>query len=263
MAYKKSLVIGFVGDESYHSTWIDSKQDALFDLFLFYFGNQPNRYKNDADYYLPIKGFKFHLLKKLMSSELKGVIDKYEYIWLPDDDIAADTSKINRLFDLCRKHQLRVAQPAIQSGELSYESLRVDSRFELRFSPYVEMMCPILRQDAFKEALPTFDETVSCWGIDWIWSRRCRQNEIAVIDAAPVDHMRPLCSGSLHKQFSEMDVTPHLEFKQLLKRYKIRCSQVKHLLRYGKLRMKGIKPDGSSHWNRSARDSLFQIAMGF
>ncbi len=257
MRHKKNLVLGFVGDESVHPSWIASPDQKEFDLALVYYGDQLGRYKEDADFYFAKKGFKYWQLKEMAQQELANLLPKYDRVWLPDDDIAGDTQSINRLFYLCEKHRLKIAQPAIQNGELSFESLRCDSRFEIRYSPYVEVMCPVLRHDALFEALPTFQESISSWGLDWIWSHRCNKRDIAIIDAVAMDHTRAIGTGALYKQLAKKGITPNEELRSVRHRYRIRNSRERKLLRNGKLRMQGILKNGGVGWNRSLFEGWF------
>ena len=52
----KNLVIGIVGDESVHPTWISEPGVRNFDLCLIYFGDDDGRYSDQADYYFQRKG---------------------------------------------------------------------------------------------------------------------------------------------------------------------------------------------------------------
>lgn len=258
MRHKNNLVLGFVGDESVHSNWISCRDKKEFDLALVYYGSSPGRFEEDADFYFAKRGFKYWQLKEMAQLELANVLSKYDRVWLPDDDIDGDTQSINQLFQLCEKHRLKVAQPAIRNGELSYESFRCDSRFEVRYSPYVEVMCPVLRGDALMEALPTFHESISSWGLDWIWSKKCGYREMAIIDAAPMDHTRPIGTGLLYKQLAKKGVTPNDELRSIRHRYGIRNTRERKQLRNGTLRMRGILRNGRVGWNRSLLKSWFE-----
>ncbi len=166
-----NLVLSFVGDQSTHPTWLAGSEPREFDVAIIYYGDDPNHgERQDVDFYLAHKGFKYWLLKDLAATLLRGLLERYDRIWLPDDDIAADTQRVNRLFRLFGKHGLAIGQPAIGGGDVSYEALRVDPRFEVRFTGYVEVMCPVFRRDALWRCLPSFHESRSSWGLDWLWS---------------------------------------------------------------------------------------------
>ncbi|QDT67648.1 hypothetical protein MalM25_05480 [Planctomycetes bacterium MalM25] len=245
-----NLVLSFVGDDSVHPSWIEGPAERDFDLGLVYYGDTPGRYEEQADFYLAHKGFKFWLLKELAESHFNELFERYERVWLPDDDIRASTAQVNRLFELFEKHHLSVAQPAIDQGALSYAALRVDRRFEIRYSKYVEVMCPLFTRQALLECLPTFHETKSSWGLDWLWSHRYDEEEIAIIDAVAVDHTRPLATGSLYKQLTGDGVTPNDEFRDLRYRHGIHNRRYRRALVKGTARMRGVLLDGAEGWNR-------------
>src|SRR5689334_17563232 len=96
---RRNLIIAAVGDTSQHQSWISSGARRSFDLALIYYGGQRGAFRADADIYVERKGFKFPLIADLLD-ELGSCINHYEYVWLPDDDIAADADEINRLLEI-------------------------------------------------------------------------------------------------------------------------------------------------------------------
>jgi hypothetical protein len=83
------------------------------------------------------------------------VLFRYERVWLPDDDIAADVESVERLFDLVEKHRLATCQPAIDRGDVTFRTLRVQPGYVLRYSRFVESMCPLFTREALQRTLPT------------------------------------------------------------------------------------------------------------
>src|SRR5688572_16238021 len=214
---RKHLVLATVGDESVHSTWLGGGE-RTFDLCLIYFGDQPGRYAADADYYFARKGIKFSLIHEVAQS-LVPALWHYEYVWMPDDDIAASGDQIARLFELAARYKLAVCQPGIGQGDVSFKSLRARSEYLLRYTRFVEIMCPAFSRAALRRALPTFKLNVSAWGIDWLWASMFRPDELAVIDAVPVHHTRPLQSGGVHGRLGGLGVDPDWEHGGVVPRY--------------------------------------------
>ena len=84
---------------------------------------------------------------------------RYDRIWLPDCDIKADTESINRLFTLFEQQKLELAQPAIAAGEVSFQTVRRRPGVVLRYSPYVETMCPLFTRAGLFLVSSTFLNT--------------------------------------------------------------------------------------------------------
>ncbi len=201
---RKNLVLGVVGDESHHPSWLSVGAERSYDVGLVYFGQQPGRYANEAEHYVAAKGIKYALLNRLFHTELAGLWRQYDAVWLPDDDLAADPATINRLFALAAEYQLQVAQPAIKRGEVSFRALCAQPNYRLRYLRFVEMQCPLFSRWAMERVAPLFALNNSGWGLDWLWSSLFAEDQIAVIDAAAVDHMRPLRKGGVHARLAQL-----------------------------------------------------------
>lgn len=214
----RNLVISTVGDNSKHATWLAGSEQRRFDLFLIYFGDRPDYDFSGAELTLRRKGFKFPLLHGALA-EYESVLANYDRIWCPDDDIAADTDCVNRLFDLFAQHQFELAQPAISAGDVSYESLRQIPHSILRYSPYVEVMCPIFTREALYKTRSLFLETQSGWGIDWVWSKWFRKRKVAIIDACGVNHTGALMRGDLYQKLRARGIDPYREFDECVAKH--------------------------------------------
>jgi len=106
---KKNLVIAAVGDSSLHKHWVPNNNSS-YDLALIYYGNNDG-YPDDATIHLKRKGTKFHLIADLF--EEKQHLSKYEYIWMPDDDLFIDQQGIENLFKINKEYDLWLSQPSI------------------------------------------------------------------------------------------------------------------------------------------------------
>jgi len=83
----------------------------------------------------------------------------YDYIWLPDDDLLTSKRDINRLFEVCYRYDLLLAQPSVTAQSFaSHPVTRQDERFWLRFSMFVEIMCPIFSNQALRTCLENYGE---------------------------------------------------------------------------------------------------------
>jgi hypothetical protein len=210
----RNLVISPVGGRSRHRTWIGEPSRQQFDLFLIDYANPPAVDARDARYYVHRPGLKWELIASL-ADEHADTLGQYDAIWCPDDDIAADTATVNRLFELFHQHQLQLAQPAIASGQVSYRTLLRRPRTLLRYTPFVEVMCPIFSRQAFWKAVPTFLLSRSGWGIDWAWTKLFRQSEMAILDAAAVDHTGLRAASTFYRKLADQGISPMQEFRQV------------------------------------------------
>lgn len=215
----RNLVILRAGDASLHREWL-AEPGRDFDIFISYYGSQPDLYRADADYYEMRRGPKWSCIADLLS-ERGDLLDRYDTFWFPDDDLAATTGTINRMFALFRGFGLSLAQPALtRDSYYSWQNLLQHTEYILRYVVFVEVMAPIFDRISLKACLKTFGESQSGWGLDWVWPSlvgRGRLDAMAVLDATPVKHTRPVLGGDLYGNNPELD--PHRDLKALVEGY--------------------------------------------
>lgn len=214
---RKNLVVVRAGNNSLHREWLsDGSRD--FDLFVSYFGPDAGTYVEDGEYHEHRKGPKWPSLKELFT-ERPDLASQYDAIWLPDDDLSASASTINRMFALFHGFDLALAQPALTPDSFySWEQVLQRPEFVLRYVNFVEVMAPVFSREALQKCVKTFDESRSGWGLDFVWPHLCATGErsIAIIDRAPVTHTRPL-GGELYRNNPELD--PGRDLQALLRKY--------------------------------------------
>src|SRR5262245_23258032 len=111
----RNLIISTIGDTSCHRAWIAGHEAPTFDLFLIYYGDGPDTAKADAQHYLRRKGFKFELHDYVVKHH-RHVLENYDRIWCPDDDVSCSTRDLNLLFEIFQRYHLQLAQPAVAQG---------------------------------------------------------------------------------------------------------------------------------------------------
>src|SRR6185436_6910282 len=119
----------------------------------------------------------------------------YESCWFPDDDLSTDGPTINRMFDLFQAHDLWLAQPALAAGShVSHLITAVVPGARVRFTNFVEIMCPIFSRHALNVLGPTFAGSISGWGLDFVWPHLLGlpENRIAILDETSVLHTQPV-----------------------------------------------------------------------
>ena len=191
MMGRRNLVILRAGDTSLHEQWLEGGTERNWDLIVNYFGDNAQRYRQDDARRIDSKGPKWPALHDLIR-QLGDEVFRYERVWLPDDDLRASKDGINALFDIFEKHRLALAQPALTPDSHLGHLITLRNRsFRLRFTNFVEIMAPCFSRDFLKEMLPTFNENLSGWGLDFLWpSRIADWTRIAIIDAVSVCHTR-------------------------------------------------------------------------
>lgn len=190
---KKNLIISCVGDDSLHKKWLNN--NINYDICLIYYGDNElnkNEFRQDCKYFFSDKGEKYHLIKKyLENSEIK-ILD-YDYVWLPDCDVSITPEEINELFDLNKKYDLWVSQPAM-NGYVSHDITYPISSNVLRYTSFVEILAPLFKTEILLKIKDTFLDNYSGHGLDFVWSKILNypENKIAVIDKIVMTHTKPI-----------------------------------------------------------------------
>jgi hypothetical protein len=222
MTDRRFLTIVRAGDGSLHPGWLAGPGSRSWDIVVSYFGDDPNRFRAPGVTRIDSKGPKWPALHALLQAHPE-LIERYDYIWLPDDDLAADMNTINRMFAICADLRLEAAQPSLTWD--SYSTHLVTLRREntlLRFTNFVEVMAPCLSSAMLSRALPFFAENISGWGIDFMWSKLADdpQRGIAVLDTITVRHTRPI-GGPNYRILRESGQSPLIELRAFCKKHDI------------------------------------------
>lgn len=192
----RNLVIAVCGNNSFHTVW--TEKNPKFDLFVVYYSSGKN-YEKDGRYYDEEKGSKFNILAKIVCRH-SNVFSRYDAIFVPDDDLYLTTESINRFFDIFHGYKLSLAQPSIVGWASIPITLHVPQTV-LRYTNWVEIMCPCFDNQLFHNALPTFTENRTNWGIELLWNKilGSPQDKIAIVDDVVAIHTRPCFFGDTYQ----------------------------------------------------------------
>ena len=218
---KRFLVIVRAGDRSLHPMWTRSEQTRNWDLLVSYYGDDPTRYASPGERRIDDRGSKWAGLHALLTRETFW--RDYDYLWLPDDDLAAHEDAINFMFDVVAGSGLMLAQPALSWVSFFSHDLTLRSpSFRLRYTNFVEIMAPCFGREFLATCLPTFAENRSGWGLDYLWPRLlpAGQRLCAIIDAVEITHTRPH-GGPGYDTLRASGVRARDEFERLLAKYAI------------------------------------------
>lgn len=221
-ANKRFLVIVRAGDRSLHPQWTSSLVTRDWDLVVSYFGDDPHRYRDAGELRIDDKGPKWPGIHVLLSRD--GFWRDYDYIWLPDDDLAVTQAAISTLFAVTASRDLALTQPALSWS--SFYSHPVTIRrpsFRLRLTDFVENMAPCFRRDSLEICLPTMGHNLSGWGLGSVWPRLLGDgsSRVAIIDDVTVTHTRPV-GGPNYATLRAAGISPQAEMDALLSTYGIR-----------------------------------------
>jgi hypothetical protein len=200
---RRNLIVSRIGSKSLHDNWLSPERSRNFDVVLscydvhvprpekagFFFEYRPGR---------KIQGYDGFL------TEQRDIWRKYDYICLMDEDLVADTSALNRMFDLCAAHNLKIAQPSLTHDSFfTYAALLHQPQWTLRFVNFIEMMCPVFHRDTLEKVAPLYAEGYES-GIDLVWCNAVFEstNDFAVLDSVQVRHSEPVGEHKSQNGFS-------------------------------------------------------------
>ena len=210
------LVVVRAGDRSLHPGWTRSLASRDWDLVVSYFGDHPGRFRDAGCTRFDDKGPKWRGLHALLTREAfwRG----YDYVMLPDDDLAMQQETISRLFARAASLGLELCQPALSWSSFYSHAITVcHPSFSVRFTDFVETMAACFSCRHLERCLPTFDESVTGWGLDWVWPRMASTGvrNVGIVDACIVTHTRPV-GGPNYAALRESGETPSEEARRIL-----------------------------------------------
>jgi hypothetical protein len=196
LTQKKNLVFLRVGDTSTHRDWIGDPATRSYDVWLDYYGEgDSSQWSGDAAHLTDGPNTnKFGRIVALLPE-----LSRYEAIWFPDDDIRVDPAGVERMFATFRRLEMLLAQPSLADGSyVAHEITRWNGSFEVRYTNFVEAMCPLFSREALQRCAPALTKVFSAFGLDMVWARILGdpRDRVGLIDAAPVVHSRPIGGGT-------------------------------------------------------------------
>ncbi len=214
----RNLVFARVGGLSLHRNWLlEPKASRNWDLQLSTYDEQLQGL-DDGDLSLSIDtGTKWDSVCRYLRTN-PDLLDRYDYIMFPDDDLLFEPNGLSNLFKIMASHDLDIGQPSLlPSSHISYPVTAHCPGFVLRYTNYVEPMCPIIRTDYLRTLLPILARWPTGWGQDDIWTMMMAKPayRAAFIDASPILHTRPLYTGAVYKTFERLGMDPEGDLKEV------------------------------------------------
>jgi hypothetical protein len=190
---RRNLVIARVGSNSLHRCWVDRGKPRDWDLYLAPYQPIPPARDLDCTVGPVVPGPKWSGVREVLNA-WDGWRD-YDYVWMPDDDIYANQGTISRIFEIATAMDLALFAPALhETSHYAHFSTMENRRFFGRWTGFVEIMMPGFSTVALESLQPTLDltETGWGWGLDSLWPKLLGYEDVAIIDATPVIHTRPV-----------------------------------------------------------------------
>eukprot|EP00927_Polykrikos_kofoidii_P008779 TRINITY_DN13661_c0_g1_i1.p1 TRINITY_DN13661_c0_g1~~TRINITY_DN13661_c0_g1_i1.p1 ORF type:complete len:1425 (-),score=205.83 TRINITY_DN13661_c0_g1_i1:62-4336(-) len=165
---------------------------------------RPDWYKSNVDFSAERPGFKFGLMRLLLTQP-NFHLSMYKWVWALDDDIDITPVLLPRLLAVAETTHALIVSPAFtqlgQSDEeraLIYPHQGPDERCLYRYTRLVEVIMPVIESTALEAILSSCEHCVhnkSSWGLDRMWcswtaeqlSRPVLQN-CAIVDATVAVH---------------------------------------------------------------------------
>jgi hypothetical protein len=243
---RSRLVIAAVGDESLHEAWATSRSARSFDIVLVYYGEDGRWFRARGDAWLEMRGPKFELIRRALSHVQ---LDSYRYFFFPDDDLAMTVHQIEELFDLTERFELDLAQPALdEASYVSHEITRVRRDSVLRFTNFVEVMCPVFSRGGLERCRDSFGLSGSNWGLDAVWAQLLTKARarIGILDAVAMTHVRPP-----RADYSWCSSDPEGDLEQLCMRFGVDLQpRVESVVKHMGLEACGLSDVGTSNLER-------------
>ena len=215
---RRNLIVVLAGDASLHERWMNDSRARKFDLLVSYYGSHRGRYQNRADHYHEMQGPRWPAHDWLWRNQ-REIFDRYDRVAFVCDDVDAVTASWNLMFDLSESFDLDLAQPAI-GGYVNHPITQPVSDTLLRYTNFVEIMCPVFSRRALALCGDTFGQVVSGWGLEFVWAALLPspQFRIAIVDRVRVLHTSPTRQGPLRPVLDALGVDPVVELSETLAR---------------------------------------------
>jgi len=225
---KKYLVVVRAGDSSLHPTWLEGAATRNWDLIVHSYGAECPWGNEDGVEVIratgsDIAGPKMRAMHSLYQQRRSDFL-AYDYVCFADDDLAVSVESFNRMFTMCEHFELELAQPALtHDSHMGSWGITMENRsFLLRYTNFIEVMCPVFSRAFLELCAPTFLENISGYGLDILWSSWVSSPwKSGILDACPVRHTRASFSGQLYKMFRDMGVDKDEELIALIKKWNL------------------------------------------
>lgn len=219
---RKGLVVLQAGRGLPVNMWADAP-GREWDLMVNYY-DAVGFHADLGDYVTFQKGTKFTSMWTLWK-KFRSILQAYDHVLFLDDDVETTYQDLNRMFEMCRKHQLDLSQMSLSDASFtSWGALFSRSGMASpRPISAVEIMMPVFSRKALELVAPSFGQSVSGFGLDLVWGKLVGDagGRIAILDEVQATHARPVdqSGGAYYSYLRRHMINAKAELWQLLKDY--------------------------------------------
>lgn len=119
---KRFLVVVHASDRSRHPAWCVSGPRS-WDLFVCHAGSDPHRFPPEGEGMVRIDraGPRWPTLARLLA-DTREAWQRYDYVWLPADDLELDAGTIDHLFETAARQRLDYAQLRLDAADAGLDA---------------------------------------------------------------------------------------------------------------------------------------------
>jgi len=222
---RKFLVCVRAGHHSTHRDWFKDSEARNWDLLLHYYAVPPEGPDLRAEIVATGGLSKFYAAKDLWRME-PSLSTLYDAVIFMDDDISCTQKDMNIAFELFQKHGLQLGQPSLShQSDDAWKITYCCPSFKIRFTNFIEIMMPMFSREALEQCLDSFTDSVSGYGLDFVWPHLLggAASRVGIIDAVSFTHTKPVdfVNGAFYKYLRSLGIDPHKEMHEVLRRYSI------------------------------------------
>jgi hypothetical protein len=224
----ENIIIIPAGDDSYHDkcNWNATNSKKEYDLCINYFGDNneiSTKYKNNSEYFYTFKGPKWQIIRQVLE---KIDVEKYKFIWIPDDDLQMSVRDINNMFGIAKKYNLNLSQPSLYDQYSSRKILLNCKECIIHYTNFIEIQAPLFNKETFNKIKHTLmdPDIKSAWGLDYIWEHMIKER-LAVIDYVIMKHMRPMSMNVESSFYKKYNINPRLEYYKNIEKYNVKVKK--------------------------------------
>ena len=185
-----------------------------------------DQFLTDADFVMTGGLSKFHAASQfLRSNEFLSQYDGYLFL---DGDLEFNASQLSAFLAFVNAANLDLAQPSVTRDSYCYWKMAYQQQgFVFREASFVEVMAPYMSRFALSKLLPTFEKSISTYGLDLVWPSLVGNKAIAVVDAFQVRHRDRVdhASGSFYRYLKSIDVDLEEDERLMLAEYGVKREQ--------------------------------------
>jgi hypothetical protein len=225
-----NLLITTIGEYNHLSKWLDGERNYDVALVNYDHHDTPYDLARQCVWFDTFSTFKYPGIWDMFWDEPRLL--RYDYFWMPDDDIELCPPEINKLFDKARTLNLSLSQPSIEKSDTSFPSWEVfihRESMDFIATNFVEIMCPLFSRDALGKCLDTFRKSQSGWGLDLVWTKLIgdTHSNIGIINSVIAKHTRKIASGSFYPDLQRKKIRPSQERRSLMNEYLVSGVDIK------------------------------------